>query len=459
MKKMIRLATLALYAVGITQLVRAESQDNFDKGIVDSVVICHPILAKVFSGVEFREESIDTRPLSNRIVGWLAGEKFVMPGKFNILFAKVADHSTASIDERIEAFALLCYMDQDPNLKIRKHEKVAIERDTYRLTDKVVLSVAVYQDDLYQCTKKVELLIALKGEQIFLAETEDEMEMPSIIAPPLFNFNDEVGVTITGCVTREEYYPEVHYYIVVRNNETSTGNSVTFLISGLRPNTNVSIRVTPIYGWSQDFFAQTQISDPVGNAIFQWNPPDNEQTGFAQIRVIQSNQIVFSDPNLLIIPEKVITGIFPAGYDYTVYYTNQFFDEHPEGKDYAPTFGYQVRDALVSSWVKEVNEWNLCAGLNPEQPVENDSNYQVFINDAIVQTPNLYHGSFQTGTPPGEARIISIGSLSHLAPRNAQYYPELDLINSAICHEFYHGIEWSLNNGWGSGDLTPAGNP
>ncbi|MFH1735996.1 MAG: hypothetical protein ABIE92_14925, partial [bacterium] len=109
--------------------------------------------------------------------------------------------------------------------------------------------------------------------------------------------------------------------------------------------------------------------------------------------------------------------------------------------------------------------WNLCEGIyagthSPaETPLDDSGIYEVFTNDFSEDPTEAkwYHGTNFTGTAPGRERKIWIGSLLNQA--SIYTYPNNEdlLIRQVMCHEFYHGIQFSHNyNNMGT-NLLPGG--
>lgn len=167
------LAILAVICLSTAALAQtARFSDPFESGIQRSQIVQDTLLAKVFRGIEFRKEVIGTLLPTVRIVAFAGGQRRLMPWDFNVIYGMVADHSSASLDERVEAFALLAYWYQDPDLQIVSLEKVQIEREGYTISYRVLVSLR--PGKMYD--KNVEMLIALKRNQIFLAEANDDYD-------------------------------------------------------------------------------------------------------------------------------------------------------------------------------------------------------------------------------------------------------------------------------------------
>ncbi|MCS7250148.1 MAG: hypothetical protein NZ608_04370 [candidate division WOR-3 bacterium] len=145
------------------------------------------------------------------------------------------------------------------------------------------------------------------------------------------------------------------------------------------------------------------------------------------------DSVVVRKPGTLTL-EKVLTGRFSGDDSFWVYYTDQFFINHPQGSNHSLTFAQYVKEAAIESWQKQVVEWDL--GLPP------DANrwHKFFINN----TQHWYHGIPSTYSDTGPNRKIFLQY--DIWEQNQNYSNEDSIIRAVIAHEFYHGIQWGLSS-------------
>ena len=143
--------------------------------------------------------------------------------------------------------------------------------------------------------------------------------------------------------------------------------------------------------------------------------------------------------------EKVITEKFhPPDVDsFTVYFTDQFFQGLGQDSGYPSRFAGYVKDAAVESWQKQVVDWHLADGLPSNKPKDADAHHQFF----AINTLNWYHGEKCPSQNSGAwsymgGNIRKVWVRCDAWHRFEIYYSSLALLlNSMICHEFYHGIQ------------------
>jgi len=172
------------------------SPPKFEDGIIGSETIHHPLLEKVFPGVEFIEEtSACTMPHSKRIVAIFSGKTWRMTAEFNVLYGNVSHSVPITVDERLEAFVRLMYWPRDPNVKILTREPVNIKRIAYTLNHRLVIEREAEVFGIRHGGIKTEILIALDLNQITSVEVRDDFGKgfgtPGIFRPILINSLDD----------------------------------------------------------------------------------------------------------------------------------------------------------------------------------------------------------------------------------------------------------------------------
>jgi hypothetical protein len=311
--------------------------------------------------------------------------------------------------------------------------------------------------------RKFKWVFEIKEEQIFELRAYNTQNdgYPGGVTNPIYfpkNPQRDIGFGIIDGEYSTANYPDTlgtmynHYYIKVSEDGTTTNNSIKIRVSGLDNGENIDFLIIeiPEYTTPDSIWVNVNLTaNSSGVCEYTWQPANNTKTGYARVKVIRENSDVFYWQRTYLIPEHVKKGSFNGGYNYEIYYCNQFFaghgiyPVHPDGIEHAATFATYVDSALTNSWKKQVIEWELAKGCLNDMPIDNDGIYQVFISDA---DPNhSYHGTYITGAyPTASERVIGIKYSEFLD--DPGYSDELSEIKITISHEFYHGIQWSLNN-------------
>lgn len=211
-------------------MANGQTTDPFEKGIVDSVTIEHPIFAKVFPGVQFMiVTSGISLPPQQRIYGYFGGERFGMTWDINLLYDGVKERSRATENERVEAFMRLEWWLWDTELEIINLENVNIEKYGTLYTHRAVVNLRYLKPEKEQ----FEMLVQIYQDQIRRAEIYKEGHRRWVIKPILLGFADDVLLQIGGMgVQSESYSGRTHYYLVVSENEILTGHYYRFTLSG-----------------------------------------------------------------------------------------------------------------------------------------------------------------------------------------------------------------------------------
>ena len=401
-------------------------QMQFEDHIVDSLKVEHPLLEKVFPGVEFFvETSCISLPPQKRIVGKLEGKKYGMPLAINLLYNKTKNKTKVSVENRIKLYFLLKHKSRDiqddarytkiPPFEIISIEK--IEKKTlnyeYKYKVKVMYGKEIMDYFFYienDFIKRIEYFYNGKyggSSPIIKPKKKDDKQSRTI------HFSaDGINVVQDTVITPTDTY--VHYYIKVSENGIATNDTIKIQVTGLTPlHPNTKLQIEPLYGYGGILVLdQLLVVDSLGTASYTWTPPNNDQTGFMEVKVNISGTDTYWDLTY-IIPEHSKTGTFTSGYDYTIYYCNQFFagqppnplfPPHPSGIAHAYTFAGYVENAVTESWINQVNDWELAFGCPGDQPTDYDGNYEIFINDSDEE--NSYHGTYGTYQEPGLERKI-----------------------------------------------------
>ncbi|MCD4818488.1 MAG: hypothetical protein K8S23_07330 [Candidatus Cloacimonetes bacterium] len=448
------------------------------------------LLKKTLPGISFkvlkRESPYIKYPdRRNEIFAVKNGEKYFTQ-HFNKLWL---DHGNkdATLSERMKTYAFLTnwrdtfklrtardsiYVEGEDNLRVKKILPVypKIEVSGFKIWSKK------YSDyfnskvirGVYYVTinkKKTKWIFVIKKDQIYELKYYTKKNSGSF--RPIFYGGKKQRDVVFGIIGGNYESLTVndtmqHYYIKVSENNSDTGYDITIRISGLDNGENVNFIIKSLYQSSETdsiWVNEDLTANSSGVCEYIWQPTNDSKTGFCEIYIIRENEDIIYWENHYIIPEHTKTGTFDSGYNYEIHYCNQFFAGHtdddeivypahddPAGIDHAETFAGYVETALKYSWVKQVNDWNLAKGCSSQGfnnvPIDSVGIYHVYINDSDKN--NKYHETFTIHSSPyHEKRYIGIPYDIHLM--ETFYTTEENRINVGISHEFYHGIQASLN--------------
>jgi hypothetical protein len=255
----------------------------------------------------------------------------------------------------------------------------------------------------------------------------------------------KIATTPVGNATVEQ---NSFYYLITFSDGEPTGFSVCCTLLNFPANEeNVYIRIRPKlpYTFGPDKLIGPVDIDGQGSGFIEWQPEVDIQTGIGRVDAgtwtqeqgFQKRTLEQQDKSLTL--EEVNTGIFNGDSTYKIYFCRQFFVNHPQHQEYAPTFAGYVKDAAVESWQKQVDEWKLATFV--------DKNHQYFVTPYNDMWPCYYHYQINienSGTfnlPGDECNIFITSAISTVEPG---YSSEDELIQSVIPHEFYHEVQWAL---------------
>ncbi len=463
MKKQIFTAILLICVCAATGFADQDKLEKFREELSEAETVQHPIFAKVFPGVLFKEIMSRRSGSPERCVYALYNnEIYVMHNQFNLLYSKVASKSTCTIKERLEAFARVALYELDRDIKVLEFDEVEIKRYSYAIQYRMVIKQEVETTTGTKISNP-ELLFWIDNDEIREVEFWLEGKCRTMFTPLLFNMMDDIEMIITGTgiysklnekdQVTQELLAEHHYLTVglgdgPNNISLIPGQSLNFEVTGLQPlATNVVLRIMPLPNNSQFPTIEVPlIVDVNGTATYTWDSFTLENTCiYAPGIVVGGHVNAFPIPQR-VIPDMRFDGIVSNGIGsmyYTVYFTNQAFEFY-QGSYTNPEFCGHVENAFTASWQKQVNEWGLCLGLEREMPYSSDNLYWIGINDSgnPQVLGNWYRYMANTGGSLGSMRVIGIGSNLNMDPTHD---PEWERIYLAMCHEFYHGIQASHN--------------
>jgi len=444
------LATLILCLMTLTGFAQ-----NNDVDTTKRELIRNSDWETVFPNVSFFIETDNqTLPASKSIVAIYKDSVYAMPTYFNILFSKIENVPSISVEKKIETFVEIYFYLTDTNLTLSVSDEFDVKYKLYPFNRKV--EVALNNGENYY------IMFNHKNNQIKYAQLFKNENRVSFI--PLLTVSDASDVlnqnnlTITN-VTGVLNVGITHYYVPVSNNGVATNNRITFNVTGLQPNqSNVRLRIP----FDNNFILDEILNvNSQGEATYTWEPANDARTGIWMVRIDESETEITEFNNIRIVTEHLLTGTFPNtnnNYDYTIYYCDVFFATHTSGIPHAPVFAAIVQSALLESWQTQVIDWQLAQGCTNNRPEDADDNYEVIIVPG-VPIPDYYHEPLLDNTtiPPtpiasfaknGVNRLIAIRLNSYMTQN--LYSSEQMRINVAVFHEFYHGISWSLNNSNGN---------
>ncbi|MBN2521732.1 MAG: PKD domain-containing protein [Bacteroidales bacterium] len=191
-------------------------------------------------------------------------------------------------------------------------------------------------------------------------------------------------------------------------------------------------------------------------------------------------QIVVSDPSpggfnqaipyyYLVLEKTKSIPISTAPYDYKIHYIEDFSQNHSRGTN-ANTFLNYLENALTESWRIEVEEWELCDGINKNGciniPVnDNPGSYNIYVHSILnIPINNIYGFQYHKGNEIRADMTSENQRGIHIDARSWDYFSanianinEQELIYAIIAHEFYHGIQASHVAYTSSGITIPPG--
>jgi hypothetical protein len=227
--------------------------------------------------------------------------------------------------------------------------------------------------------------------------------------------------------------------LIIAENQTPVPEgqrTITVTIADFPADTDVEISITSEHNGVTETITTTPVNpitihtDGSGNGSQVFIIDGNSATGFSIVRA--SGGVNTATAPLLI--EKIRTDSFRPGYDLTLYYVSQFFDfDETDCED----FVQDVLDGMLESYNIQVTDWDF------QEPPDADNDYEVSINDGNMS----YHGfGFPTYTGAMSSSQRSVGIQNNISTFIANYSTEEILIDIALFHEFYHGIQWGYNS-------------
>jgi len=410
----------------------------------DTVFVEHPLIQEVFPGLEVLLISNHAKPPSFETMAKFRGNLYDMPQKYNILLSTIKESSMATTEDKLKLFAMMCFLSTNSTCEIAyyKNEFFHYDEVSYNYRLNILISNNNYEMHIKYTNNEIEIAY------VFLNSDEINVYTPDKITSKT---SRAIGLVIGG-VAGQNNGGVMHYYAPVG------GPVITFTFNGLDPTKPYFIRIKPVYGFPGILFLLQKLNvNAGGNAVVNWVPAVPAQTGICLVQLSSNGAMAFTSTER-IVPENVINGVFAngggiVGYAYKIYYTHQFFINHPNGPAHAPVFANMVKNALDWSWNDEVINWQLAQGCPGNRPSDADNIYEVAINGSMwgndpPPETRMYHETIETAALGGAERIIGIGSRIWFNPIAKNYQPEDDAVSTAICHEFYHGIQWTLQNGW-----------
>jgi hypothetical protein len=202
-------------------------------------VVSHPILTKVFPGVEFRVV-LGLWPTVNGVHAYLNNDSLIMPISYNLLYVKIADSARATLNERIEAFVRLALWTKTDSLTIENIESIRVEDFGAIYNYRVRISFPSramnrYRELIMQINDqgKIQSVISVQyGRYVHLWSMFSAVD------------SDDATLAVGGAAVQSEAYENITYhYLPVSINGSATGNSYLFTVSGLTPDSMVWLQI------------------------------------------------------------------------------------------------------------------------------------------------------------------------------------------------------------------------
>ncbi len=401
------------------------------------------VLSKVFPHAEIIiRKNNNYQPAEYDLTASADRHSYILPLEFNLLLSGNRNYKELKTEDIAEAFAFLRFAVAGEKIQINKPIEKSLEYNDvlFNYTAEIecdgelydiyfnIIENIIHETMLFKAGKRIELFYPS------LPERTDIIFQISGVDPLL-----DQGVN--------------HYYFSVEENGAPTNDTIRFNFKGLEPNQdNLVLRVVPHYGEHGVFNLYKEI--PVnenGEASYTWMPFVDTLTGFCHVS-LDIDGTIHNFDTVLVVPEKTLTGSFPTGYDYTIFFNNQVFTQHPLGAEHADEFAWYMLEGLLESWDYQVDQWKVSAGLLNDMPEDADGNYWVTVCDP--QSAYRHHLMQRSAHRGGANRIIGIGYNGYLT--RSYYSSELMQVKVLMSHEFLHGIQYGHNR-WLSDDWLTEG--
>lgn len=231
-----------------------------------------------------------------------------------------------------------------------------------------------------------------------------------------------------------------------------TNPKCKFRIIGFNHSTNLVFKIFTAseFGPKVQLFSSSLSID--GETIDFFEPSNNSDDGFCRFEVWDQNgNIIQKFNNSFLVLYKRNEGQTAHNHLYAINYAERFFYNHPSGQNYFSTYIANVINIFDDVWEKQVNEWALNNGSDPFNnsswyylslnPCQNYSHYLFLFNG--IDSYGFLYDCYQTPTNIREIGFTANPSL-FLSGTGTQYTEE-EFIRTALHHEFYHGIQYSLS--------------
>ena len=201
-----------------------------------------------------------------------------------------------------------------------------------------------------------------------------------------------IGVDTLGSnAVRVEWQDTIpHYYAIVEENHSPTGRKVTFFLKDFPPDAqDVYVRVIDTIRNNTIRLLDTVHIDGLGNGTYVWDSVPACSTGIfcagAGFADDTNPEATYQDTAVTeLTTEKVLWCFFPGSLTQmlNVFYNDQFFRTHPDSEAHADSFAEYVKNAMLESWQRQVNEWGF------PKPPDADSIHLASVTDSV----HWYHG-------------------------------------------------------------------
>ncbi len=445
----------------------ANAQEDINKlkdySITKKTYFTTPLFEKVFPGTNFYIARLN---LGYNIICFdVDGQEKNVVNNMNTLIKKCKSTKNATIEEIIEAMIRLKFYGKDSSnydiiIKKEDNKNNYWKEDPLLYNYKIVIKNSVFPVPEYFLIKYdgVHFInnCGSDGGKLFdFSDFSNIDKKINDVCVHINNFSDHV-------IENDNY---IHFYKIVNTGQ------LEFLITNLEETVSsgdkIDIKITlhdkpTVVIEHQENIALTEDF----KAKFYWTPTNSALTGICDIWIIHKvggvptpsiakwQQSPTNIIPMVFIPENMVMMNGGSGFPGTnglyqcwVYYCNEFFD-HPYTPPINTALDYAncVLNAMSEVWQKEIIDWELADGL---WPLDADNKYIVSINHSTsIDLTISYHNTVTTAsitdTKTAGTEQQRIGFSSFIKNFITGYSTENNLIRSALCHEFFHGVHNSL---------------
>lgn len=422
---------------------------QLDKNVLDEKIVFYDFVYETF-------------PLVRKIrIATIDGGIYSFPEDFNLL-TKFFSEKNINIEQRIELLMKILLNDGDKieainvtdkqftNIKfnydvitwtkingIKTHWYFSLKKESINIIREEIIDVfsGEYED-------LEDVLIPGKGVvNYYKLLSENGSKSPLSETVKIENWEGDI-ITFNGS---DELFTE-NVIVVNNNNPTPVAErDIEIQISGFGSSKQVRVVIeitgqTPIYNAisSTNFF---------GNVKIVWTVPSTVHTGKYSITATRVDDNSINDVKSFFI-YKAKTGDLPneTDYDYKIYYGDQFANFNSTDIE---TFASNLVSSIGDVYNEEIGEW----GFPSPKTIDNDETLDIYSslnqNSIYAKSGNNY-STFKY-------IVFAYNALAHYMS-GYNYSSEIDFMNTALCHEFLHSIQYHYPNvfeNWGGEWINP----